>query len=196
MKQMKTKQEIRQEILTFRNQMELSEVTDRSRQIIQQVVRTPEYEEAEHVLLYADYRHEVMTKELFDDAILKKKKVYFPQTCAANCSMEFYQVVSVKQLEKGYKGILEPKAEKSAKYCFHQEEDTLMILPGVAFGTDGYRIGYGKGYYDRYLQDKRQITLMALAFAGQIVEPFEHGQYDVRMDKIVTEKIIYSFLRV
>ena len=61
---MKTKQEIRQEILTFRNQMELSEVTDRSRQIIQQVVRTPEYEEAEHVLLYADYRHEVMTKEL------------------------------------------------------------------------------------------------------------------------------------
>lgn len=192
---MKTKQEIRQEILTYRNKMELGEVTARSRQIAQQVLRTPEYEEADHILLYADYRHEVMTREIFEDAILRKKKVYFPKSCMTDCSMEFYQVISVKQLESGYKGILEPKAEETLKYVFHKE-DTLMIVPGVAFGTDGYRIGYGKGFYDRYLQDKKQITLMALAFAGQIVEPFEHGLYDVKMDKIVTEEIIYSFLRV
>ena len=110
--------------------------------------------------------------------------------------MEFYQVISVKQLEAGYKGIREPAADESLRYRFRTQEDTLMILPGVAFGTDGYRIGYGKGFYDRYLQDKAQITRMGLAFSNQITEPFIHEEHDRKMDKIVTEEIIYSFLRI
>lgn len=193
---MKTKQETRKEILAYRNAMTLDEVTARSRQIIQQVLKTPEYEEADNILLYADYCHEVMTRELFEDAILRKKRVYFPKTYGEEYRMEFYQVVSVKQLEAGYKGIREPKEDAKARYVFCSREDTLMLLPGVAFGTDGYRIGYGKGFYDRYLADKGQITRMALAFAGQITEPFCHEAYDMKMDKIVTEELIYSFLRV
>lgn len=193
---MKTKQEIRKEILEYRNQIPKEDVIQKSQQIVQQVLKTPEYEEADHILLYADYRHEVMTRELFEDAILHKKKVYFPKVSAIDCSMEFYQVVSVKQLESGYQGIREPKAEEETRYIFRKEEDTLMIIPGVAFDTEGYRIGYGKGFYDRYLQNKRQLTRMGLAFAGQIVEPFAHGEFDVRMDKVVTEEIIYSFLRI
>ena len=78
--------------------------------------------------------------------------------------MEFYQVISVKQLEAGYKGIREPAADESLRYRFRtQEEDTLMILPGVAFWNRWHCIGYGKGFYDRYLQDKAQITRMGLA---------------------------------
>ena len=60
----------------------------------------------------------------------------------------------------------------------------------------GYRIGYGKGFYDRFLQDKRQMTVMGLCFSSQIVEEIPHNQYDIRMDKIVTEEILYSFLRI
>lgn len=193
---MKTKQEIRKEILEYRNQITIEDVIQKSQQIVQQVLKTPEYEEADHILLYADYRHEVMTRELFEDALLHKKKVYFPKVSETDCSMEFYQVVSVRQLETGYRGIREPKAEEETRYTFRKEEDTLMIIPGIAFDTEGYRIGYGKGFYDRYLQSRRQMTLMGLAFAGQIVEPFAHGEFDVRMDKVVTEEIIYSFLRI
>lgn len=193
---MKAKQEVRKEILSYRNQMTHDEVMDRSRQIIQRVLKTPEYEEADNVLLYADYCHEVMTRELFEDAILRKKRVYFPKSYGEDCHMEFYQVISVKQLEAGYKGIREPAADESLRYIFRTQEDTLMILPGVAFGTDGYRIGYGKGFYDRYLQDKAQITRMGLAFFNQITEPFIHEEHDRKMDKIVTEEIIYSFLRI
>ena len=189
---MKAKQEVRKEILSYRNQMTHDEVMDRSRQIIQRVLKTPEYEEADNVLLYADYCHEVMTRELFEDAILRKKRVYFPKSYGEDCHMEFYQVISVKQLEAGYKGIREPAADESLRYRFRTQEDTLMILPGVAFGTDGYRIGYGKGFYDRYLQDKA----MGLAFSNQITEPFIHEEHDRKMDKIVTEEIIYSFLRI
>jgi 5-formyltetrahydrofolate cyclo-ligase len=69
-------------------------------------------------------------------------------------------------------------------------------VPGVAFDISGYRLGYGKGFYDRFLVNKRQISTMALAYSCQIVDELPHDTYDIKMDKIVTEEIIYSFLRV
>ncbi len=192
---METKEQIRKRIIQVRNQMPGAEVSEKSSIIAEKVLKTPEYEEADNILLYADYRHEVMTREIFDDALLLKKKVYFPK-CSEDGSMEFYQVISVKQLESGYKGIKEPVVEEAYHFCFDGREDTLIIVPGVAFDMQGYRVGYGKGFYDRFLQDKRQMTVMGLCFAGQIVEEIPHDRYDIRMDKIVTEEIIYSFLRI
>lgn len=193
---MDAKHLIRQQMITQRNAMTTEMVKQKSAAIMQKVLMLPEYIEADHVLLYADYRHEVMTKEIFDDAILRKKKVYFPKCNPDDGSMEFYQVVSIRQLENGYKGIKEPTANPEYLYHHHKEENTLMIVPGVAFDMNGHRIGYGKGYYDRFLQDKRQITAVALAFAQQLADVIPHEAYDIRMDKIVTEEIIYSFLRI
>lgn len=192
---METKEQIRKQMIQNRNQMTSQEVTQKSSLIAQKVLKTPEYEEADNILLYADYRHEVMTREIFDDAVLRKKKVFFPKS-REDRTMEFYQVVSVKQLESGYKGIKEPVVDEQYLYRFQRKEDTLMIVPGVAFDMKGYRVGYGKGFYDRFLRDKRQITAMGLGFSNQIVEEIPHNQYDIRMDKIVTEEIIYSFLRI
>lgn len=192
---METKEQIRKQMIQNRNQMTSQEVTQKSSLIAQKVLKTPEYEEADNILLYADYRHEVMTREIFDDAVLRKKKVFFPKS-REDGTMEFYQVVSVKQLESGYKGIKEPVVDEQYLYRFQRKEDTLMIVPGVAFDMKGYRVGYGKGFYDRFLRDKRQITAMGLGFSNQIVEEIPHNQYDIRMDKIVTEEIIYSFLRI
>lgn len=192
---METKEQIRKRIIQVRNQMASEEVAQKSSLIAQKVLKTPEYEEADNILLYADYRHEVMTREIFDDAVLRKKKVFFPKS-KEDGTMEFYQVISVKQLESGYKGIKEPSVDERYLYRFQRNEDTLMIVPGVAFDMKGYRVGYGKGFYDRFLQDKRQITAMGLCFSNQIVEEIPHNQYDIRMDKIVTEEIIYSFLRI
>lgn len=192
---METKEQIRKRIIHNRNQMASEEVAQKSSLIAQKVLKTPEYEEADNILLYADYRHEVMTREIFDDALLHKKRAFFPKS-KEDGTMEFYQVVSVKQLESGYKGIKEPIVDERYLYRFQRNEDTLMIVPGVAFDMKGYRVGYGKGFYDRFLQDKRQITAMGLGFSNQIVEEIPHNQYDIRMDKIVTEEIIYSFLRI
>lgn len=193
---MESKQTIRKQMLALRNQMTSDEVCAKSSLVIQQVLKTPEYEEADNVLLYADYRHEVMTRELFEHALLHKKRVYFPKCSATDNTMEFYQVVSVKQLISGYKGILEPIVDENYRFQYHKEEDSLVIVPGVAFDMQGYRVGYGKGFYDRYLQDKRQLTCMALAFCNQIVEEIPHDDHDIKMDKVITEEIIYSFLRV
>lgn len=193
---METKAEIRKRILEVRKGLTDDEVMSKSEAIVQKVIKTPEYEEADNILLYADYCREVMTRGIFDDAILRKKRVYFPRADKLTNTMEFYQIVSVRQLERGYMDILEPKEDIRFCYKFRPKEDTLAILPGVAFDIAGYRIGYGKGFYDRYLVNKRQLSTMALAYACQIVDEIPRDEHDIRMDKIVTEEIIYSFLRI
>lgn len=190
------KQAIRSKILNIRSKMTEEEIKNKSTAIIQQVLKTSEYEEADNILLYADCNHEVMTKELFDYAVLNKKRVYFPKCSNNGNNMEFYQIVSVKQLNRGMYGILEPPAEKEYCFSYNKEEDTLAIIPGVAFDMQGYRIGYGKGFYDLYLKNKMQMTFMALAYSNQIVETIPHEKHDIKMDKVVTEEIIYSFLRI
>lgn len=193
---METKAEIRKRILAVRSQLTAEDVKAKSDAIFQKVVKTPEYEEADNLLIYADCNNEVMTKEIFEDAILHKKRVFFPKSDRLTNTMEFYQVVSVRQLEKGFMGILEPRVDIRSRYRFHTKEDTLIIVPGVAFDIAGYRIGYGKGFYDRFLVNKRQISTMALSYACQIVDEIPKDMHDIKMDKIVTEEIIYSFLRI
>lgn len=193
---MKDKTNIRQLYMENRLMLPRQEVEAKSKAIIQNVIKTPEYIEAKHILLYADCNHEVETRELFEYAILHKKKVYFPKCAITGNDMEFYQVVSIKQLEGGRFGIQEPVVGDEYRFIPDKAEDTLVILPGVAFDTRGYRIGYGKGYYDKYFSKKRAFTLMALAYSNQIIDELPNDPHDIRMDKIVTEEIIYSFPRL
>lgn len=193
---METKAEIRKRILEVRGNLSDGEIAEKSGAIVQNVLKTPEYEEADNILLYADYNHEVMTREIFENALLRQKRVYFPKCDRMTNTMEFYRATAISQLEKGYQGILEPKEDVRGRYRFRAREDTLAILPGVAFDTFGYRIGYGRGFYDKYLANKRQLSTMALAFACQLVEEIPRDVHDMKMDKIVTEEIIYSFLRI
>ena len=194
---METKAEIRKKMLAVRKGLAENEIVSKSEAIVHKVLKTPEYEEASNILLYADYNHEVMTHGIFEDALMHRKKIYYPKTDPLTNQMEFYQVISVRQLEHGYKGILEPKEEQpQRRYRLNKNEDTLIIVPGVAFDILGYRLGCGKGFYDRFLSGKRQISTMALAFSCQILDELPYEAHDIKMDKIVTEEIIYSFLRI
>jgi 5-formyltetrahydrofolate cyclo-ligase len=193
---METKNEIRKHMLFVRSNMSDEAVKSKSELIFQKVLQTPEYGEAHNVLLYADYRHEVETGKIFEDAIKRGKRVYYPKSDGLTHTLEFYRVTNLAQLENGYKGIKEPKAVDSLRYRLNKKEDTVIIIPGVAFDTTGYRLGYGKGFYDRFLANKRQISTMALSFSDQIIEEIPHDSHDIKMDKIVTEEIIYSFLRI
>lgn len=193
---METKKEIRKQVCEIRESLSQDAIRAKSKVIQEKVLQLPEYKEADHILLYADFRHEVMTREIFMASIRDKKKVYFPKCDGHGNHMDFYQVISVMQLEDGMWGVKEPRADEVHKYHYYQEESTLAIVPGVAFDTQGYRIGYGKGYYDTFFADKRAVTLVALAYAEQILDEIPHEIHDLKMDKIVTEEIIYSFLRV
>ena len=193
---METKSEIRKRMLALRSNLSDGDFNAKSSAIVQKVLQTAEYKEAENVLLYADYCREVMTRGIFDDAVLHKKRVYLPKVDSLTNTMEFYRVTSTSQLTRGYKGILEPREDIKNIYRLDKNEDTLAIIPGAAFDTQGYRLGYGKGFYDKYLSSKRQISTIALAFSCQILDELPHEAHDIKMDKVVTEEIIIHTLRV
>ncbi|MCD8038854.1 MAG: 5-formyltetrahydrofolate cyclo-ligase [Lachnospiraceae bacterium] len=193
---METKAEIRKRILEVRKGLTDEEAAQKSEAIVQRVLKTPEYMESDNILLYADYNHEVATRAIFEDAIMRRKRVYFPKSDRLTNTMSFYQTISLAQLQRGFMGIPEPPEDMRLCYKLKPNEDTLVIIPGVAFDTAGFRLGYGRGFYDRFLSQKRRLSTMALAYACQIVDELPHEAHDIKMDKIVTEEIIYSFLRI
>lgn len=88
---METKAEIRKRILGIRTGLSDEEVTSKSESIVQKVIKTPEYREADNILLYADYCREVMTRGIFEDALLHRKKIYFPRVDKLTNTMDFFR---------------------------------------------------------------------------------------------------------
>ncbi len=101
--------------------------------------------------------------------------------------MSFYLVESEKELVRGAFGILEPTGESERA----PGDDGLVIIPGIAFDKHYNRIGYGKGYYDRYLSAHPNLFKLALAFDIQLVDKIPAEECDCRMDMIFTETLMY-----
>ena len=104
--------------------------------------------------------------------------------------MDFFKIDSSYELMPGYMGIMEPMAsyDKVFDYEVSKNEKVLMLVPGVAFGKDGSRLGYGKGYYDNYLMDKPSIKTLGLCFSYQILDSLPTTDSDVRLNFLVNEK--------
>lgn len=107
--------------------------------------------------------------------------------------MHFYRISSLNQLEAGYKGILEPY-DTSEEYIYQSgaKEKTLMLMPGVAFDPFRRRLGYGKGFYDKYLADKKELQLhtIAIGFQCQMVEELPQDEQDIRPYQVILQKIL------
>lgn len=196
------KQIIRKEILTKRNAMPKEIWLEKSNIICKKVFETDAYKHAEAILSYISVGSEVDTKELIQQCFLDQKMVFVPKVSGKD--MIFYQIRSLKECTRGFKGILEPKEcpEKEYFHLFGQstKENALMLMPGLVFDLDGNRIGYGGGYYDRYLSKDRQDGMvysgrrMAVAFDFQLVENgrFMPFKTDIKPEMIVTEKALYK----
>ena len=191
---METKKDIRSQYIKKRDALSQEEVNVKSDKILYQLFNMTEYKDAKYILLYADYHNEVATNKIFEDARQRGKKIYFPKVFGQE--MEFYSVDSLEELRFGYKGIREPQENPIKRFFYKKQDTTIMIVPGVAFDMKGYRVGYGKGYYDKYLSEKKMISTFALAYAFQILEHVPSDAHDIKMDQIITEELVYSFLRV
>lgn len=101
--------------------------------------------------------------------------------------MIFYQISHPEDLEPGYYGIREPKTDLSVA----DGEDGLMVMPGVAFDDRRHRVGYGGGFYDRYLSKHTRHFTAALAFEFQMMEEVPTEPTDLLPDVVITEKTIY-----
>ena len=132
-----------------------------------------------------DFRGEVATGTLIEKAWELGKKVYVPRV--AGKEMEFYQIYSFEDLEKGAYGILEPKKECPV-YEAGEGQTTLAILPGSVFDEKKNRVGYGGGFYDRYFEKRKDICRIAAAYEMQIVEEIETEEFDLPADYVTTEE--------
>ena len=111
------------------------------------------------------------------------RKVVVPKCSPKDRSMDFYQIQSFDQLERVYMHLLEPNPQQSI--AITPQDIDMLVVPGVAYSKEGYRIGFGGGYYDRYLTKFSGDTL-SLAFDIQVVEDVEYDVFDIPVDQIIT----------
>ena len=175
-----TKEFLRKEKLSARKNIENKEKKDAV--ILNTLINQSFYKNAETVVTYISYNGEVDTKNLIKKMFSDKKCLYAPK-CVSKSEMVAQKFESFSDLTVGAYGILEPTGEICADF-------DLIIVPGVAFSEDLHRIGYGAGYYDRFLKGKKAVTV-GLFYEIQKCE-FESGAYDLPLDYIITEEKVYK----
>ncbi len=146
-----------------------------------------EYAEADCIALYAPAHNETDTELLFTAAFQARKRVLYPAVCRDQ--MVFRRVERIEELQKGAFGILEPCP---TGVDLQAEEADLIVVPGVSFDLAGHRIGYGKGFYDRFLPHPDCSThLVGLCHDFQLTEELIPADaHDIPMEIIVSEKRI------
>lgn len=141
---------------------------------------------AKRIALYAALPHELPTRPLFDAIVEKTGAALLPRT-ADPLGLEFFAVECWEALRPGAFGVLEPPNDGPAVRLMPGD---LVVVPGVAFDEDGYRLGHGKGYYDRAFAAELgdAPTLVGFGYEFQIVDAVPHDSRDRQMDAIVTDR--------
>lgn len=192
------KKGLRKEIIEKRDLLTPDEIQEKSTLIKNQLFNMKEYIESESIFCFLSFGSEVITDDIILDA-LKTKKVFVPFVDKDEDLMYPIEIKSLDEFRINKFGIREPKG----KGRFHldrvvsrpvlvdrvtrKETSPLTLVPGVAFDRKGYRIGYGKGYYDRFFHTFPVKSKIALAFGLQVIDSVPFDEHDVPVDMILTE---------
>jgi 5-formyltetrahydrofolate cyclo-ligase len=184
------KQEIRKSIREQKIRLSLQEREIFSELIIKKLIGLREYKRSGEIFCYVSFNQEVITTALIEEALSTLKKVAVPKITADG--MKFYYIDSLKDLNPGILGILEPDARREEAVPKKGAEN-LIIVPGLAFDPLGNRIGYGKGYYDAFLGKYKDCPWIkiALAYDFQILPKLPAEEHDIKVDHIITQSRMY-----
>lgn len=164
--------------------------------IRQRLFESEYYKGCIRLFIFVSFGSELDTKTIISKALQDRKEVYVPRV--ENRNMEFYQIFSLEGLIPSKFGVPEPPITEALRYPGKKNEyhslDQLMLLPGLAFDLQGNRIGYGAGFYDRFLNAHHQeeFVKVALAYEFQLIEQIETQVHDVRVETIITPTQIYT----
>lgn len=182
----KYKQSIREAQKKHRAEMDKERKASLDRDIAANVRRLNEYSPAKTLLVYVSTPIEVETKLIIENAWADGKKVAVPRCIPDTRDMEFHYISSFDELSPGSFSVLEPDPSLPIVTDF---TDCLMIVPGMQFDMNGYRLGYGKGYYDRYMV-RFNGRSAGICYSNELRPYMHHGRYDRSVDIIVTDKKI------
>lgn len=177
---------IRRKLLLKRNNLSAASRRAKSRRIAENLKKLSEYRKAETVMFYITHGTEVGTEHLIEDALKDGKTVALPVADTKRRKLCAAKICSINDdCGPGAYGIREPK-HSTCKPVSHKKID-MVIVPGIAFDEKGYRIGYGKGYYDGWLTNFPAPKIVALAYDFQLVGQLPKDSHDKRMGTIITE---------
>ena len=137
------------------------------------------YRTAKTIGAYYSIGSEVRTQDILQEILNAGKELALPKVIKND--LVFKKISNFSDLEQGNFSVMEPKDK-----CEVVKNLDVVIVPAIALSRDGFRLGYGFGYYDRYLHGKKSTTI-ALSYAKQVIKSFTHDVHDVKMNFIVTE---------
>lgn len=173
------KKELRQVIREKKRAMTEEQIASASERLGELFAASNAYAQAKSIYGYLPYNQEVRTVPMLEQAIRDGKRVAVPK-CYVD-EMRFIWMEDLSQVEKGYAGIPEPISDGPVA----DDESALVLMPGLAFDKDGHRIGYGGGFYDRFLAAEPGHPTLALCYDFQMLEHLETEEFDIPVDAVL-----------
>jgi 5-formyltetrahydrofolate cyclo-ligase len=170
------KQEIRGAVRARKRAMTPEMIREKSEALARQLFENELYRQAKSIYGYLPYNQEVRTVPMLEQALRDGKKVAVPK-CYGD-EMRFIWMEDLSAVEKGYAGIPEPVADGPVA----DDEMALVLMPGLAFDREGHRIGYGGGFYDKFLARERNHPKVALCYDFQVFDRLETEEFDIPVD--------------
>ena len=187
------KQSIRAYLKKKRSSMTFERILIYSEEILRKLIELDEYKEADEVLTYISFSSEVDTHFLIKKILNDGKKIAAPRVLNKE-KMEFFYFNDLSELKASDWGILEPDENEANKVVLDKNKKYIIILPGVGFDESLTRLGYGGGFYDRYLKinENQNLTKVMLAYESEKTEEnLPKEEFDIPADVILTELNIY-----
>ncbi len=173
------KAELRKQIRLQKRAMTPQQIQEKSRLLAEKFLATELYANAKVLYGYLPYNQEVRTEPILEQALRDGKLVAVPKVYGD--TMRFIYLPDLSQVEKGYSGIPEPIADEPVA----KDPNALVLMPGLAFDRKGRRIGYGGGFYDKFLEQEPNHPTVALCYDFQLLEQLPAEQYDVPVDLVL-----------
>lgn len=170
---------LRREIRERKRAMTEAEIDARSARLAELFAESAAYREAGTVYGYLPYNQEVRTVPMLQRALRDGKRVAVPKVYGD--TMRFIYIDDFTQVEKGYAGIPEPIADAPVA----EDENALVLMPGLAFDAQGHRVGYGGGFYDKFLALEPNHPTLALCYDFQMYPHLDTEEFDMPVDTVL-----------
>jgi 5-formyltetrahydrofolate cyclo-ligase len=173
------KKQLRREIREKKRAMSEAEIQEKSRRLGELFVNSQLYRSAKTIYGYLPYNQEVRTVPMLERAMADGKRLAVPKVYGDE--MRFIYLDDLSAVEKGYAGIPEPVADTPVA----DDETALVLMPGLAFDRDGHRIGYGGGFYDKFLAQEPNHPTLALCYDFQMLPELQTEEFDIPVDQVL-----------
>ena len=173
------KKSLRRQIKLQKQAMTQAQIESKSTELARQFLATESYRNARTVYGYLPFNQEVRTQPILEQALREGKRVAIPKVLGRE--MKFFYIQNFSGLTVSSFGVPEPADDAPVA----EDKTALVLMPGLAFDPLGRRIGYGGGYYDRFLAAEPEHPTIALCFDFQLLPALETEEHDIRADRVL-----------